>query len=125
GASSGDANSLYFSAGPARGTHGLFGSLSVADAGSNRQFNVADGALGMRGANNGQSEKIWSTEAEPDRMDDRAEGFDQMFSRFELKTERRETQATPTAPKTPPLNGRRTDALAKRGACRTDQAHRP
>jgi uncharacterized protein (TIGR03118 family) len=29
GASSGDANSLYFSAGPAGGTHGLFGSLKV------------------------------------------------------------------------------------------------
>src|SRR5262249_61847130 len=29
GSSAGDANALYFSAGPAGGTHGLFGSLKV------------------------------------------------------------------------------------------------
>src|SRR5262249_20164947 len=59
GASAGGATSLYFSAGPAQGTHGLFGSLKPgaavnsptieavgADAGGMPMVNVYDGASG-------------------------------------------------------------------------------
>jgi len=43
GTSAGDANSLYFSAGPNHGMHGLFGSLSIADTVSVGQSVNADG----------------------------------------------------------------------------------
>src|SRR5262249_32873818 len=64
GASSGDANSLYFSAGPNGGTHGLFGSLSAATGASVSQFTAADGTLGLRVATSGESDTVSITDDE-------------------------------------------------------------
>ena len=85
GASAGDANSLYFSAGPARGTHGLFGSLSVATTAWASQSTTADGTLGLRVVTSGQSDTVSITANDTAKttavvLVGRTEVFDHLFA---------------------------------------------
>src|SRR5262249_12995180 len=64
GVSSGDANTLFFTAGPGGGTHGLFGSLSALSTVAVSQFTNADGSLGLRVVTSGQSDTVSITEDE-------------------------------------------------------------
>jgi uncharacterized protein (TIGR03118 family) len=76
GASAGDANSLYFSAGPAHGTHGLFGSLQAVprhhgdngddgDQGDDRADPGRDSAASLKASGGALSAAVGSSAANP------------------------------------------------------------
>jgi hypothetical protein len=120
GVSAGDANSLYFSAGPGRGTHGLFGSLSEATTVAVSQFTAADGSLGLRVVTTGQSDTVTITD---DPMahtttvvaDGRTEVFDHLFVHFDLQLQSQKDQLTFAVAGTEALVGRHLDLLANLG----------
>jgi uncharacterized protein (TIGR03118 family) len=120
GASAGDANTLYFSAGPARGTHGLFGSLTEATTVSVSQFTAADGTLGLRVVTTGESDTVMITD---DPMahtttvvaDGRTEVFDHLFAHFDLELHSAKDQLTFAVAGTEALSGRHLDVLADLG----------
>jgi uncharacterized protein (TIGR03118 family) len=121
GASAGDANTLYFSAGPAHGTHGLFGSLSEATTASVSQFTAADGTLGLRVVTSGQSDTVTITEDDTARTttvvaDDRTEVFDHLFAHFDLELQSQKDQVTFAVAGTEALSGRHLDVLANLGS---------
>jgi uncharacterized protein (TIGR03118 family) len=120
GASSGDATSLYFSAGPAHGTHGLFGSLSVATTASVSQYTAADGNLGLRVTTSGQSDTVSITDDETAGTttvvaDGQTEVFDHLFAHFDLELQSKKDRVTFAVAGTEALDGRFLDVLANLG----------
>src|SRR5262249_38088503 len=90
GVSSGDANTLFFTAGPGGGAHGLFGSLSAPTTVAVSQFTNADNSLGLRVVTSGRSDTVSLTE---DQMagtttvvsDGTTQVFDHLFTKFDLQ----------------------------------------
>jgi uncharacterized protein (TIGR03118 family) len=90
GVSSGDPNTLFFTAGPDQETHGLFGSLMVATTVSVDQFANNDGTLGLRVVTSGQSDSVTITDDSKAGTttvvsDGRTQVFDHLFAHFDLE----------------------------------------
>jgi uncharacterized protein (TIGR03118 family) len=120
GASAGDANTLYFSAGPGRGTHGLFGSLSEATTVAVSQFTAGDGTLGLRVVTSGQSDTVSITD-DPTAgtttvvSDGRQEVFDHLFAHFDLQLHSQTDRLTFAVAGTEAISGRHLDVQADLG----------
>src|SRR5262245_54948911 len=120
GVSSGDANTLFFTAGPGGGTHGLFGSLSALSTVAVSQFTNADGSLGLSVVTSGQSDTVTITE---DQMagtttvvsDGRTQVFDHLFTKFNLQLHSKKDQLTFAEAGTEEIVGRRLSVLADLG----------
>src|SRR5262245_18021591 len=120
GASAGNANSLYFSAGPARGTHGLFGSLSAATTAAVSQFTAADGTLGLRVVTSGPSDTVSITDDPMAQTttfvaDGVTEVFDHLFAHFDLQLHSQKDQVTFAVAGTEALTGQHLDVRADLG----------
>jgi uncharacterized protein (TIGR03118 family) len=120
GVSSGDANTLFFTAGPGGGHHGLFGSLSAVSTVAVSQFTNADGSLGLKVVTTGQSDTVTITE---DAMantttvvsDGRTQVFDHLFTKFNLQLHSKKDQLTFAEAGTEAIVGRRLSVLADLG----------
>src|SRR5262249_55922657 len=120
GASAGGANSLYFSAGPAHGTHGLFGSLSQATTVAGSQVTAADGTLRLRVVTGGQSDTVTVTDDPTAHTttvvaDGKTEVFDHEFNHFDFELQSQKDQLTFSVAGTAALTGRQLDVLANLG----------
>ncbi|PWT86623.1 MAG: TIGR03118 family protein, partial [Proteobacteria bacterium] len=120
GVSAGNASSLYFSAGPAHGTHGLFGSLSMATTVAISQFTGAGGALGLRVVTSGQSDSVTITDdpmAQTTTVvaDGQTEVFDHTFAHFDLELQSKTDQVTFAIAGSEALSNQNLDILANLG----------
>src|SRR5262249_6076766 len=120
GVSAGDTNSLYFTAAPGGGAHGLFGSLSVATTASVSQFTAADGTLGLRVVTTGASDTVAITD-DPAAgtttvvADGRTEVFDHLFTHFDLQLHSKKDELTFAVAGTVALTGQHLDVRADLG----------
>jgi uncharacterized protein (TIGR03118 family) len=120
GVSSGDANTLFFTAGPGGGRHGLFGSLSAPSTVAVSQFTNADGSFGLGVVTSGQSDTVTITE---DQMagtttvvsDGRTQVFDHLFTKFNLQLHSTKDQLTFAEAGTEAIVGRRLSVQADLG----------
>jgi hypothetical protein len=120
GVSSGDPNTLFFTAGPDHGTHGLFGSLSAASTVAVSQFTNADGSLGLRVVTSGPSDTVTITDDSTAGTttvvaDGRTQVFDHLFARFDLELHSKKDQLTFAEAGTEALVGRHLSLLADLG----------
>src|SRR5262249_34448720 len=111
---------LSFSAGPARGTHVLSGSLSAATPVAVSQFTAPDGTLGLRVVTSGQNDTVTITD-DPAAgtttvvADGQTEVFDHEFSHFDVELHSKKDQATFAIANTDAISGQQIDMLVDLG----------
>jgi uncharacterized protein (TIGR03118 family) len=120
GFSSGDANTLFFTAGPGGGTHGLFGSLSAVSTVAVAQFTNADESLGLRVVTTGQDDTVAITEdAQAGTTtvvsDGQTQVFGHLFTRFDLQLHSGKDVLTFAEAGTEAIVGRRLSVVADLG----------
>jgi uncharacterized protein (TIGR03118 family) len=120
GVSSGDANTLFFTAGPGGGTHGLFGSLSAPSTVAVSQFTNNDGTFGLRVVTTGQDDRVTITEDQAAATttvgsDGVTQVFDHLFTRFALQLHSTKDRLTFAEAGTEAISGRRLNVLADLG----------
>src|SRR5262249_28109462 len=116
GVSSGDANTLFFTAGRG-GNHGLFGSLSALSTVAVSQFTNADNSLGLRVVTSGASDTVSITEDQAANTttvvsDGTTQVFDHLFTRFDLQLHGTKDQLTFAEAGTEAIVGRRLSVTA-------------
>src|SRR5262245_34254857 len=112
GVSSGDANKLFFTAGPGGGMHGLFGSLEANTTVAVSQFTNADSTLGLKVVTSGDSDSVAITEDSTARTttvvsDGTTQVFDHLFTKFTLQMHSRKDTLTFAEAGTEAISGRR------------------
>jgi uncharacterized protein (TIGR03118 family) len=120
GTSSGDANTLFFTAGPGGGAHGIFGSLAAPSTVAVSQFTNTDGSLGLRVVTSGQSDVVSITEDQTAGTttvvsDGQTQVFDHMFMKYDLQLHGTKDQLTFAEAGTEAIVGRRLSVTADLG----------